>query len=1395
MQYPTIKSMPQFVFRFFILSFILFALGSSLLLSVRGAMTDVPFGGYEGDVSTRTEAGKGSVGITDWVLIGRFVSGVETPKIGAEFQRADVAPKETKGDGRLTVADWVQAGRYATGIDPLVGAGGPTAPANKAPAKPEAARDLRIVQTSIVGNTLNLSLEYEAVGNENAFGFSLNFDPAALGSPIATIGSGLSGGTMLFNNLQAAQGRLGFAMALPSPNTVTTGVRQLATLSFTILKVGLNTQLSYGNTPVGIEIVGADTTVLPAPDTTTPIVVTINNTIPTLTNLDPAVAIAGGAAFTLTVNGTNFNDTSVVKWNGISRATTLLGATQLQAAIPATDIATAGTASVTVTNPAPGGATTSALNFAINNPVPTLVSIDPTVVTAGSAGLTLTLNGTGYLAASLVQVNGVNRATTFVNGTKLTVNLTAADIANAGALNVAVVNAAPGGGTTAQQTLTINNPVPTLTSLSQTVATTGSAGFTLTVTGTNFVSSAKVRWKGSDRTTTFVSATQLTATIPAADLANGGTADVTVINPAPGGGTTNAITFTINNPAPVITSLSPNNIASGTSAFPVTINGTGFVPNSVVRWNGSDRATTFVSATQLTAQITAADVTNAGTAKVRVFNPAPAGGLSGETDFTILQTNPVPTLASLNPATVIVGSGQFTLTLTGTNFVGTSAVRLNGADRATNFTSSTELKATITAADIASVGTASITVFNPTPGGGITSALSLAINNPVPTITSLSQTATLKDSAAFTLTVNGTNFVSTSKVKWNGTDRTTTFVSATQLTATIPALDLVAAGVANVTVTNPTPGGGTSNVAAFTINNPAPTITSLDPPSTYNTLPAFTLTVKGTGFVGPSGSIVRWNGADRVTMFVSGTELKATITEADIADFGTAIVTVFTPTPGGGTSNAVNFTIEKLTGYEGDVAPRPLGSNDGKVTIQDWVQLGRFFVGLDKYAIGSEFQRADCAPKETKGDGRLTITDWVQAGRYAIGLDAVVVAGGPVQPLPGIALTQASRESLATEAQRIVRAVNTNFRRDQVNTLRIELEAVGDENALAFSLNYDPKLLSFADAVLGDGTTGAALSFNRTEASAGRIGIALAMPTGQSIVAGTRALLNVRFLPIAGEGDTTTQVSFSDSLVTREMANAFAQALPKANYTNATINLSGRSAAHVIAASYTAGEMAADSIASAFGSSLAVQTEAAGTASLPTTLGGTRVKITDSIGAEHEAPLFFVSPNQINYQLPAGLAEGIAIVTITNQEGVETKGLLNVSRVAPGIFSADASGTGWAAAEIITVRSDNSQVKARVARFDAEAGRLLGNPIDVSNDPVFLTLFGTGIRNRTALTNVTARIDGIEAAVEFAGAQGQYVGLDQINVRLPKGLAGRGEVNVELIVDRKPANTVRISIK
>ena len=186
-----------------------------------------------------------------------------------------------------------------------------------------------------------------------------------------------------------------------------------------------------------------------------------------------------------------------------------------------------------------------------------------------------------------------------------------------------VVNPAPGGGTSNTFFFNVTTPVAVLSTLVPNSAIAGGAAFTLTVNGSNFENNAVVQWNGSNRTTTFVNATQLTAAITATDIASVGTSPVVVFNPLPiGGGAnsrtqgaplgtfSNTLTFTISaaNPVPTLTSISPTSTGAGGAAFTLTLTGTNFINGSTVQWKGSARVTTFVSATQLTAAITAAEI-------------------------------------------------------------------------------------------------------------------------------------------------------------------------------------------------------------------------------------------------------------------------------------------------------------------------------------------------------------------------------------------------------------------------------------------------------------------------------------------------------------------------------------------------------------------------------------------------------------------------------------------------------------------------------------------------------------------------------------------------------------------------------------------------------------------
>lgn len=241
----------------------------------------------------------------------------------------------------------------------------------------------------------------------------------------------------------------------------------------------------------------------------------------------------------------------------------------------------------------------------------------------------------------------------------------------------------------------------------------------------------------------------------------------------------------------------------------------------------------------------------------------------------------------------------------------------------------------------------------------------------------------------------------------------------------------------------------------------------------------------------------------------------------------------------------------------------------------------------------------------------------------------------------------------------------------------------------------------------------------------------------------------------------------------------------------------GAPIASVSAASYLAGELATESIVAAFGVDLATSSQNASTLPLPTTLGGSSVMVRDSAGNERLAPIFSIGPMQVNYQLPPGTVTGQALVTIRAGDGKLSTGTTVISTVAPGLFSANVDGQGVAAAVALRARADGSRLFEPISQFDAMQSSFLSIPLDLGpeGEQVFLLLFGTGIRFNSNLSEVKIKIGGVDAGVSFAGAQGGFVGLDQINVGVPRSLVGRGEVDINVTVDGKIANVVKVNIK
>jgi hypothetical protein len=215
------------------------------------------------------------------------------------------------------------------------------------------------------------------------------------------------------------------------------------------------------------------------------------------------------------------------------------------------------------------------------------------------------------------------------------------------------------------------SPLPTISSIAPASAMVNSGAFTLTVTGTNFVSGSIVNFGGLQRATTFVSATEVTAAIQAGDISTPGQVGVFVANPAPGGGDSTPGTFTVLGPPPTISSLSPSSVVAGGPAFTLAVSGLNFVNGSTVNFNSFPRTTTFVSTTQLTIAISAGDIASQGTINISVTNPSTiGGGTSASSLLTVLPTSTQPVVGGLVPSSTTAGGAGLHTDIDGIRFYG-----------------------------------------------------------------------------------------------------------------------------------------------------------------------------------------------------------------------------------------------------------------------------------------------------------------------------------------------------------------------------------------------------------------------------------------------------------------------------------------------------------------------------------------------------------------------------------------------------------------------------------------------------------------------------------------------------------------------------------------------------
>ena len=416
-------------------------------------------------------------------------------------------------------------------------------------------------------------------------------------------------------------------------------------------------------------------------------------------------------------------------------------------------------------------------------------------------------------------------------------------------------------------------PAPTITSVSPTTSPAGSADLTLTVNGTGFLSTTVIQVNGKAEVTTYVSATQVKATVPAAQLTSGATLAVVAVNGSASSGSRGA-SLEVDNPAPAISSVSPTVELTGTTSLVVNVTGTGFVPATVINVNGSARATTFTSSTQVSLTLTAADVAAAGDLSLTAVNSAPGGGTSTPAKVTVAVPNPRPhNLRSQS------GHGDSRSRVAGDHGYGHWIRFLNDHQRQRQSPHDHFQQCDPGECDLAGcrpVG-AWISCFDRCesrrPAADTSTSASLSVVNPVPAISSLNP-ATVSIGAATppTVAVTGTGFVTTTVINVNDGPRNTSFVSATMVNVTLTGADVSALGSLSLTAVNAAPGGGTSAALTLPVNNPTIGTLQLRPSALAvgGTSPA-TITVTGNTFI--PASVLKVNGTTRTSTYVNSTTL------------------------------------------------------------------------------------------------------------------------------------------------------------------------------------------------------------------------------------------------------------------------------------------------------------------------------------------------------------------------------------------------------------------------------------------------------------------------------------------------------------------------------------------
>jgi hypothetical protein len=339
-----------------------------------------------------------------------------------------------------------------------------------------------------------------------------------------------------------------------------------------------------------------------------------------------------------------------------------------------------------------------------------LASVAPMTAAAGSGATTLTVTGSGFGPTTKVMFGAINLATTNNTPTSLTATIPASALTAAGNVDVRVAN---GADTAGPVSFTISNTVVTLTALTPSSAAAGSAAVAMKVSGTGFISTATVRFNGAPITTTYTSATELNATIPATSLATAGTYPVTV---AAGTAVSAPLTFTVQSTKPIFESFSPGSVTAGSPTTTVQLFGRGFTANTKASVNGYVAPTTVVSSTQARVSVDAFYLRNTGVVTLRVYQDTggPTAVYADGVGYLDVEApaQAKPTFTSMTPTSAPAGSTGRWLTITGSGFKSSTGVSVDGYVTDVIVDGATQVRAYLYTSDLATAKDLRIRVYN-----------------------------------------------------------------------------------------------------------------------------------------------------------------------------------------------------------------------------------------------------------------------------------------------------------------------------------------------------------------------------------------------------------------------------------------------------------------------------------------------------------------------------------------------------------------------------------------------------------------------------------------------------------------------------------------------------------